>query len=90
MLGCGGVDPVILLVVMLRGIDHIGCTACTLVYVWETCCWLNVRSDQGAAMGILTDHKYAKTLPEAAAFAVSGAQLYSGISCRCSVVCYIA
>ena len=23
-------------------------------------------------MGILTDHKYAKTLPEAAAFAVSG------------------
>ena len=27
---------------------------------------------QGAAMGILTDHKYASTLPEAAAFAVNG------------------
>ena len=31
-----------------------------------------IVSDQGAAMGILTDHKYAKTLPEAAAFAVHG------------------
>ena len=29
-------------------------------------------SGQGAAMGILTDHKYASTLPEAAAFAVNG------------------
>ena len=27
---------------------------------------------QGAVMGILTDHKYASTLPEAAAFAVNG------------------
>lgn len=31
-----------------------------------------IVSDQGAAMGILTDHKYARTLPEAAAFAVNG------------------
>jgi len=27
-------------------------------------------SDQGAAYGILTEHKYASTLPEAAAYAV--------------------
>eukprot|EP01043_Picozoa_sp_COSAG02_P020391 COSAG02_NODE_1005_length_15270_cov_11.414607_7_plen_714_part_00 len=31
-----------------------------------------IVSDQGAAMGILTDHKYATTLAEAAAFAVNG------------------
>ena len=31
-----------------------------------------IVSDQGAAYGVMSSHKYAKTLPEAAAFAVSG------------------